>query len=115
MHEKHAGAKTKLTHKGNDLLSFLRRTCADDRTNNYFKLGMFPQTSQALLQVVENLLGRFVRLNPVDGQLHPLQARLVELLNQLRLQKEAVCDHARAVEAKLAAGPDEAGKLRMHR
>ena len=83
MHEKHAGAKTKLTDKGEDFVSLGWRTCADDRADEHFKTGMVPQPLQAFLQVVKNFLRRFICLNPIDGKLHSLQPGFVECFNQL--------------------------------
>lgn len=113
MHEENAGRESHLKRKRNNLLGLFRRTSADDTANHYWKTGIIPEPLEASLEVIQNLLRRLVGVNPINGDLHFLQPSLVERFNHLRTQKETVGDHAGAVEAKLAASANEAGKIRV--
>src|SRR6266481_6297762 len=103
MHEEHAGRESHLKRKRDNLLGLFRRTSADDTANHDRKTGMIPKPLQAFLEVIQNLLCRFVAMDSVNRDLHFLQPSLVERFNHFWTQKETVSDHAGTVEAKLTA------------
>src|SRR5437764_4352155 len=113
MYEENARRKSHLKRKRDSLLGLFRRRSADDAANHDWKAGMIPEPLQTLLEIIQNLLSRFIAVNSINGDLHFLQPRLVESLNHFGIQKETVGDHAGTIKTKLATSANDARKVRV--
>src|SRR5205085_4101424 len=113
VHKQNAGRESHLDGERDNLLSILRWASADNAANHDRKTGVIPEPLETFLQVIQNLLRRFVAVNSVNGDLHFLQPCLVERFNHFWAQKETIGDHAGTVEAKLSARANNTGKIRV--
>ena len=105
VHQKHARCESEFAGERDHFLSFVRRGRADHPAHRDAKTraAMIAEGEQAFLEIVEHLLGCFVALHAVDRDLHLLEPRGIQLLDQFRPQEKSIRDHAGAEKAKVPA------------
>ena len=115
MHEENPWREAKLAGEGHHFLGLFRWRRPDYSAHSDTKPRVIAEGEQAFLEIVEYLLGCFVAPHAVNRDLHFLEPRDIQLLDQFRPQEKSVRDHAGSEEAKVPAFPDEARKIRMQR
>jgi hypothetical protein len=113
MKKQNAWGKTYLPGKSQNRFGFVRRARAKNTTHDHAKIRVLPQPFQAFLQVRQNLLGRLIGVNAIDGNLHFLEPGPIQRLDQIRLQKKAVGNHTSAKETKPTTNADQIREPRM--
>ena len=81
MKEQNAWDKAHLPGKREDLLSFSRRACAENTTNDHSKTCVLAEPLKAFLQIGQNFLRCVISLDSINRNLHFLKSCLIEGLD----------------------------------